>query len=86
MLMEKIYRGEFDLKLLHLGPTQVDESMIFAYALTEPPIGLDARHIQTTALASSNGAHYLLNGQKAFKDSAPPFSAKRIWDAITRTV
>jgi acyl-CoA dehydrogenase family protein 9 len=38
--------------------------MIFSYALTEPRIGSDARHIETTATLASDGTHYLLNGQK----------------------
>jgi acyl-CoA dehydrogenase family protein 9 len=44
--------------------------MIFAYALTEPRVGSDARHIETTALASPDGAHYILNGQKTYITNA----------------
>ncbi len=44
--------------------------MIFAYALTEPHIGSDAQHIETTALRSSDDAHYLLNGQKTYITNA----------------
>ena len=40
--------------------------MIFAYALTEPAIGSDAQHIQTTAILSDDGQHYILNGQKTY--------------------
>jgi acyl-CoA dehydrogenase family protein 9 len=44
--------------------------MIFAYALTEPRIGSDAQHIETTALISRDDTHYLLNGQKTFITNA----------------
>ena len=44
--------------------------MIFAYALTEPATGSDAKHIQTTALLSEDGKHYILNGQKTFITNA----------------
>jgi len=40
--------------------------MIFAYALTEPETGSDARHIQTTATLSGDGGHYILSGQKTY--------------------
>jgi len=44
--------------------------MIFAYALTEPRIGSDAQHIETTALESPENDHYLLNGQKTYITNA----------------
>ena len=44
--------------------------MLFAYALTEPHYGSDARHIESTALLSSGGRHYLLNGRKAYITNA----------------
>ncbi|MGO8942509.1 MAG: acyl-CoA dehydrogenase family protein [Syntrophobacteraceae bacterium] len=44
--------------------------MIFAFALTEPHIGSDAQHIETTALASHDDTHYLLNGQKTYITNA----------------
>ncbi|MFV2082745.1 MAG: acyl-CoA dehydrogenase family protein, partial [bacterium] len=44
--------------------------MIFAYALTEPATGSDAKNIQTTALLSKDGKHYILNGQKTFITNA----------------
>jgi acyl-CoA dehydrogenase family protein 9 len=44
--------------------------MIFSYALTEPRIGSEARHIETTATLASDGTHYLLNGQKAYITNA----------------
>jgi acyl-CoA dehydrogenase family protein 9 len=51
-------------------PRAASGEMIFAYALTEPSVGSDAKHIKTTALAGSNGAHYLLNGQKTYITNA----------------
>lgn len=43
---------------------------IFAFALTEPRIGSDARNIETHAELSPNGDHYLLNGQKTYITNA----------------
>jgi acyl-CoA dehydrogenase family protein 9 len=47
-------------------PQAADGSMIFAYALTEPKIGSDAKHIETTAEPSKDGNTYTLNGTKAY--------------------
>ncbi len=44
--------------------------MIFSFALTEPRIGSDAQHIQTTAVLDESGGHYLLSGQKAYITNA----------------
>ncbi len=44
--------------------------MIFSYALTEPRIGSDARHIETRAERSPDGQHYLLTGQKTYITNA----------------
>ena len=44
--------------------------MIFSYALTEPKIGSDAQHIETKAVLSEDGTHYVLNGQKTFITNA----------------
>jgi len=44
--------------------------MIFSYALTEPKIGSDGRHIETTAVLSEDGSHYLLNGVKTYITNA----------------
>ncbi len=44
--------------------------MIFAFALTEPRFGSDAQHIETTAMASPDDTHYLLNGQKTYITNA----------------
>lgn len=44
--------------------------MIFSYALTEPKIGSDARHIESTAVLSGDGKHYILNGQKTYITNA----------------
>lgn len=44
--------------------------MIFSYALTEPLVGSDARNIQTRVELSSDGTHYILNGQKTYITNA----------------
>jgi acyl-CoA dehydrogenase family protein 9 len=44
--------------------------MIFSYALTEPKVGSDAKHIETEASLSGDGSHYLLNGQKTYITNA----------------
>jgi acyl-CoA dehydrogenase family protein 9 len=44
--------------------------MIFAYALTEPHVGSDAQHIETTALPDGEGAGYVLNGRKTYITNA----------------
>jgi acyl-CoA dehydrogenase family protein 9 len=44
--------------------------MIFSYALTEPKIGSDAKHIETKAVLSEDGRVYILNGQKTYITNA----------------
>jgi len=44
--------------------------MIGAYALTEPEAGSDALNSKTTAILSSDGKFYILNGQKQFITNA----------------
>ena len=44
--------------------------MIFSYALTEPKIGSDARHIETLATLSEDGSHYVLKGTKTYITNA----------------
>ncbi len=44
--------------------------MIFSYALTEPRIGSDAQHIETTATLAADGHHYILNGTKTYITNA----------------
>jgi acyl-CoA dehydrogenase family member 9 len=51
-------------------PLAASGEMIFSYALTEPHIGSDAQHIQTEASLTSDGSHYILNGQKAYITNA----------------
>jgi acyl-CoA dehydrogenase family protein 9 len=57
--------GTQEQKEKYLPPAASGE-LIFAYALTEPRIGSDARHIEMTATLSGDGSHYVLNGQKAY--------------------
>jgi acyl-CoA dehydrogenase family member 9 len=51
-------------------PRAASGETIFAYALTEPLIGSDAKHITTHAELSEDGRHYLLNGQKTYITNA----------------
>ena len=44
--------------------------MIFSYAVTEPKIGSDAKHIETRAVLSEDGRDYILNGQKTYITNA----------------
>jgi acyl-CoA dehydrogenase family protein 9 len=51
-------------------PKAASGEMIFAYALTEPDTGSDARHIKTTAALSEDKNFYVLNGRKAYITNA----------------
>ncbi|SHF58458.1 acyl-CoA dehydrogenase family member 9 [Desulfacinum infernum DSM 9756] len=51
-------------------PLAASGDMIFSYALTEPHIGSDAKHIQTTAVLSEDESHYILNGRKTYITNA----------------
>jgi acyl-CoA dehydrogenase family member 9 len=53
----------------YLVPAATGE-MIFSYALTEPKIGSDAKHIETWAKLSDDGSYYILNGQKTYITNA----------------
>ena len=57
--------GSDEQKQTYLPPA-ADGSTIYAYALTEPKIGSDARHIETEAVLSDDGSHYILNGTKTY--------------------
>jgi acyl-CoA dehydrogenase family protein 9 len=61
--------GTEEQKKKYLVPASSGE-MIFSYALTEPKIGSDAKHIETWAKLSEDGSHYILNGQKAYITNA----------------
>ena len=61
--------GTEEQRRKYLTPAASGE-MIFAFALTEPHIGSDAQHIETTALAGQDDTHYLLNGQKTYVTNA----------------
>jgi len=61
--------GNEQQKQKYLLPAASGE-IIFSYALTEPKIGSDARHIETRAELSEDGSHYLLNGQKTYITNA----------------
>lgn len=57
--------GTPEQKRKYLTPAASGE-MIFAYALTEPKTGSDAQHIETRAVLSEDGSHYVLNGSKTY--------------------
>ncbi|UCG14049.1 MAG: acyl-CoA dehydrogenase family protein [Deltaproteobacteria bacterium] len=61
--------GNEEQRKKYLVPAAAGE-MIFSYALTEPNIGSDAKNIQTTAILSEDGSHYVLNGQKTYITNA----------------
>ena len=61
--------GNEGQKEKYLVPAASGE-MIFSYALTEPLIGSDAKHIETKAVLSEDGKHYILNGQKTYITNA----------------
>ena len=61
--------GNDDQKRKYLAPGASGD-MIFAYALTEPRIGSDARHIETRAELSKDESHYVLNGTKTYITNA----------------
>lgn len=61
--------GNEEQKETYLPPA-AKGSMIFAYALTEPKTGSDAKHIETRAEISGDGSHYLLNGRKTYITNA----------------
>lgn len=47
-------------------PDMVSGKTLAAFALTEPEAGSDAANVQTLATPSSDGSHYVLNGQKRY--------------------
>jgi acyl-CoA dehydrogenase family protein 9 len=51
-------------------PPAASGDMIFSYALTEPKTGSDAKNIETVALLSEDGSHYILNGEKTYITNA----------------
>jgi len=57
--------GNNDQKRRYL-PRAASGEMIFAYALTEPGVGSDAQHIETSAELSEDGTCYILNGTKTY--------------------
>ncbi len=61
--------GNDSQKNKYLVPAAAGE-MIFSYALTEPRIGSDAKNIETRAILSEDGSHYVLNGRKTYITNA----------------
>src|ERR1041385_3954180 len=57
--------GTPEQKRLWLPPLVRGEKLA-AFALTEPEAGSDAANVQTLARPSTDGSHYLLNGEKRY--------------------
>ena len=51
-------------------PKLVTGEDLGAFALTEPEAGSDAANVQTTAVPSEDGSHYILNGEKRYITNA----------------
>ena len=51
-------------------PRAASGEMIFAYALTEPMFGSDAKNISCTAILSEDKEYYVLNGNKTYITNA----------------
>jgi acyl-CoA dehydrogenase family protein 9 len=47
-------------------PALVTGDELAAFALTEPEAGSDAANVQTVAIPSADGSHYILNGEKRY--------------------
>ena len=47
-------------------PPMASGEKIAAFALTEPEAGSDAANVQTMAVPSEDGSHYILNGEKRY--------------------
>ena len=52
-------------------PRLATGELIASFALTEPDAGSDAASLKTTAIRSSDGSHYVVNGTKRFITNAP---------------
>ncbi len=64
-----VFFGNEDQKRRYL-PRLASAELVSAYALTEPTAGSDAMSLRTRATRSSDGAHFVLNGQKQFISNA----------------
>ena len=60
-----VFFGTHEQKTTYL-PKLASGEWVGAYCLTEPNAGSDALNAQTTAHVSSDGTHYLLNGEKIY--------------------
>lgn len=63
-----LFGNEFQ-KRKYLVPAASGQT-IFAYALTEPHIGSDAQHVETSATPSPDGKGWILNGTKTYITNA----------------
>lgn len=64
-----VFFGTHEQKAKYL-PRIVTGELVAAYALTEPGAGSDALSVQTRAVLSPDGRHYILNGAKQFITNA----------------
>ncbi len=64
-----LYAGTEEQKRRHLPPLASGEK-IGCFALTEPEAGSDAASLRTTATATADGDHYILNGSKIWITNA----------------
>jgi alkylation response protein AidB-like acyl-CoA dehydrogenase len=60
-----VYFGTEEQKAKYL-PKLASGEHLAAYALTEPGAGSDAQNLETTAVLSEDGEHYILNGTKIY--------------------
>eukprot|EP00761_Pharyngomonas_kirbyi_P014315 gb/GECH01014345.1/.p1 GENE.gb/GECH01014345.1/~~gb/GECH01014345.1/.p1 ORF type:complete len:443 (+),score=103.98 gb/GECH01014345.1/:1-1329(+) len=58
---------------------------IGAFALTEPNVGSDASHIETTATLSPDGRHYVINGEKRWIGAGVHADVIIVWATNTET-
>jgi alkylation response protein AidB-like acyl-CoA dehydrogenase len=64
-----VLMGNDDQKRQFL-PDLASGKKLAAFCLSEPEVGSDAANVQTTAVLSPDGSHYILNGQKKFATNA----------------
>ena len=63
-------------------PPLVSGEQLGAFALTEKEAGSDAANVQTTAMPSPDGSHYILNGEKRYITNA---SIAKVLTVMART-
>lgn len=61
--------GNEEQKAIYLP--KVAREYLSAFCLSEPNVGSDAQGLQTTAVKSEDGTHFIVNGEKKWATSAP---------------